>query len=382
VRKISFKAAETSCGPSSAAGIDKSREDRYEDRGEGAAGWVTGTVMTPAGEVRKVSAEWSWRDRWGAARSRLGAFRMRYAVRPGLYAVGEPGAESDVFASANYKLSFDLLRRALLGLDAWVLVLDTRSINVWCAAGKGTFGTHELINRISGAGLEKVVNHGRIILPQLGAPGVSAHLVKKKTGFRVYYGPVYARDIPAYLEAGRKASREMRTVRFTLLDRLVLTPMELRPAFKKFPLFALLVLILFGLEPSGILFRDALYGGLPYLALGLTSVLAGALITPALLPVVPFRSFALKGWIVGMVSTAVFLEVIGGRGDALLLTFTYLFFPMASSYIALQFTGATTFTGISGVKKELRFAIPVYISSVVVSAGLLFAHKLAVWGVI
>ena len=47
------------------------------------------------------------------------------------------------------KLSFDILRRELKGLNAWVLVLDTKSINVWCAAGKGTFSTNELISRMS-----------------------------------------------------------------------------------------------------------------------------------------------------------------------------------------------------------------------------------------
>ena len=114
----------------------------------------------------------------------------------------QPGSGSDVFVSANYKLSFDILRAALKGLDAWVLVLDTKGINVWCAAGKGTFGTDELIRRISEAALERVVSHTRVIVPQLGAPGVSASAVQRATGFRVHYGPVEARDIREYLAAG------------------------------------------------------------------------------------------------------------------------------------------------------------------------------------
>ena len=43
---------------------------------------------------------------------------MRSTVPPGLYALGEPGRDSDVLVTANYKLSFDMLRRALHGLDA------------------------------------------------------------------------------------------------------------------------------------------------------------------------------------------------------------------------------------------------------------------------
>ena len=52
---------------------------------------------------------------------------MRYSVAPGLYAVGAPDRESDVLVTANYKLSFDTLRRELKGFNAWVLVLDTKS---------------------------------------------------------------------------------------------------------------------------------------------------------------------------------------------------------------------------------------------------------------
>ena len=104
----------------------------------------------PAGSVFRVSCDWIRADYWGMIKSRIGAFRMNYAVTPGLYAVGDPTGESDVFVTANYKLTFDILRRALKGMNAWVLVLDTKSINVWCAAGKGTFGTDELVKRIAG----------------------------------------------------------------------------------------------------------------------------------------------------------------------------------------------------------------------------------------
>jgi CO dehydrogenase/acetyl-CoA synthase gamma subunit (corrinoid Fe-S protein) len=89
-------------------------------------------------------------------------------------------------------MTFDRLRSTLSGLDAWVIVLDTKGINVWCAAGKGTFGTTELINRIKKVRLSEIVSHRTIILPQLGAPGVAAHEVQKKYRFKSVYGPVRA----------------------------------------------------------------------------------------------------------------------------------------------------------------------------------------------
>jgi hypothetical protein len=264
-------------------------------------------------------------------------------------------------------------------------VLDTKGINVWCAAGKGTFGTEELIRRIVDSRLDSVVNHRRLMLPQLGAVGVKAAEVRRRTGFRVSFGPVLASDIPAYMSTGYKKTPEMGTVHFTIRDRLVLTPMELNPAMKEYyPWFAAGVLLLFGLQREGIIFASAWNGALPFLLLGLVAVVAGALITPALLPFIPFRSFALKGLIAGLVAVflATFIPVIADSQDEVLLrAITYLFFPAASSYIALQFTGSTTYTGMSGVKRELRIGVPLYIGAAAVSLVLLLIYKLDEWGI-
>jgi hypothetical protein len=346
--------------------------------------FVMGMVTTPSGVVQRVRTTWSRQDRWGMIRSRMSAFRMSYSVEPGLYAVGTPTKDSDVFATANYKLTFDILRRSLRGIDAWVLVLDTRSINVWCAAGKGTFGTDELVRRISAAKLDTVVEHRRIILPQLGAVGVSASEVQKRTGFHVLFGPVEARDIPPYLAAGRKKTKKMSTTRFNILDRLVLTPMEINPVMKKYPWYALAVLVLFGLQPSGILFASAWHTGATFLLFGLLTVLSGAFMTPVLLPYVPFRSFAVKGWIVGtaaIIGAVLLFDPLPLR-NMLLFVLVFTFFPALSSYIALQFTGSTTFTGMSGVKKELKLGIPVYVAAAAVSLVLIVAYKLKEWEVL
>jgi len=346
--------------------------------------WVRGEVGTPVGTVHRISSDWTLADYWGMIKSRISAFRMNYAVSPGLYAVGNPTKDSDVLVTANYKLTFDVLRRGIEGLNAWVLVLDTKSINVWCAAGKGTFGTSELIKRIAETKLETIVSHRRLILPQLGAVGVSAAAVQKKTGFRVSFGPVEAKDIPEYVRSNYKKTKDMSIKKFTLLDRLVLTPMEINPAIKKYPWFALGLLLVFGLQPSGILFAKAWYGALPYLLLGLFAVAAGAFFTPVFLPFVPFRSFAIKGLIIGVLVTVFSVQVLGitGSDDMIMRIAMYIFYPAASSYIALQFTGSTTFTGMSGVKKELKIGIPLYIGAAVIAAVLVIVFKLKEWGIV
>ncbi|MBI2400560.1 MAG: acetyl-CoA synthase subunit gamma [Deltaproteobacteria bacterium] len=332
--------------------------------------------------VFKTDSVLTLKDHLAHLRCRVGAYRAKYMVKPGLYALGNPGKESDVFVTANYGLSFDKLRSALIDTDAWILVLDTKGINVWCAAGKGTFGTEELVKKIFSTQLFSVVSHRRLILPQLGAPGVAAHEVKRQTGFRVIYGPVRATDLKGFVNAGYKAAAGMRQVGFSLLDRVVLTPMEIRPALKGFSVFALIVLALFGLTPSGISFSEAADWGLPLAALGFLSIIAGAFITPTLLPWVPFRSFALKGWVTGLMMVLVFDWFAGWPSSLYLDIARYLFFPLASSYVALQFTGSTVYTGLSGVQKELRYSIPVYIGGTVLSFVLLSVFKIKTLGLL
>ncbi|CAG0944795.1 partial Corrinoid/iron-sulfur protein large subunit, partial [Anaerolineae bacterium] len=168
----------------------------------------------------------SFADYWDHFLVRWGVNRMAHRVEPGLYALDNPNSDSPVFVTANYTLSFDALRSALAGKDAYILVLNTQGINVWCAAGKGTFGTDELVNRIEATGLRDFVKHRVVIVPQLGAPGIAAHEVKKRTTFKVEYGPVRASDLPEYLTT-RVATPEMRRVRFDLRDRLAVIPVEL-----------------------------------------------------------------------------------------------------------------------------------------------------------
>jgi acetyl-CoA decarbonylase/synthase complex subunit gamma len=292
---------------------------------------------------------------------------MDYAVDPGLYALDKPDSDSPVLVTANYKMSFDSLRAALPGRNAWILVLDTKGINVWCAAGKGTFGTGELINRIELSGLKNVVSHRKIILPQLGAPGVAAHQVKQTSGFKVHYGPIRAEDLPPYLESGLKTTPAMRIMTFPLKDRAVLIPIEVVAAVKPFLIIALSLFILSGIGgPAGFWANTVNYGLFAVLAL-LSAILSGAALIPLLLPYLPGRAFSLKGFFTGFVIALILLylrnvnlQAWAGMIEALAWM---LIIPAISSYLAMNFTGCSTYTSLSGVKKEMRWALPAQIAA-------------------
>ena len=329
--------------------------------------FVTGSVNTPVGPVPQVTSELRRQDKLGAINARWGVGRMDYAVDPGLYALEKPDSDSPVLVTANYKMSFDSLRAALPGRNAWILVLDTKGINVWCAAGKGTFGTGELINRIELSGLKNVVSHRKIILPQLGAPGVAAHQVKQTSGFKVHYGPIRAEDLPPYLESGLKTTPAMRIMTFPLKDRAVLIPIEVVAAVKPFLIIALSLFILSGIGgPAGFWANTVNYGLFAVLAL-LSAILSGAALIPLLLPYLPGRAFSLKGFFTGFVIALILLylrnvnlQAWAGMIEALAWM---LIIPAISSYLAMNFTGCSTYTSLSGVKKEMRWALPAQIAA-------------------
>ena len=327
--------------------------------------FIIGSVQTPTGDVPKISSDLNWPDHWGSIKARWGVGRMNYTVDPGLYAFGEPNERSPVLVTANYKMSFDRLREALSKRHAWMLVLDTNGINVWCAAGKGTFGTDELVRRIEFSQLNRVVSHTELILPKLAGPGVAAHKVKKRTGFNVLYGPIQAADLPAFLDAGMKATRNMRRKTFTMYERVVLIPVELVSALK----WALLILPAFFLlgglgAPSGF-WQGVLNDGFFAVLNLLGAVLAGAVLTPILLPWLPGRAFSQKGLIMGLITT-LFIALFGAfylniLQDYMNLLAWFFLTPALSAYLAMNFTGASTYTSLSGVRKEMRWAVPLEI---------------------
>jgi acetyl-CoA decarbonylase/synthase complex subunit gamma len=312
--------------------------------------------------VRRATSRWMWRDYMGAMAMRWGMGRDRYRMEPGLYAIGQPREESPLVATANYKLSFDLLRRALPGMDAWIMVVETRGINVWCAAGKGTFGTQEVIRRLEAVKAKQVVSHSTLILPQLAAPGVAAHEVQRQSGFTVVYGPVRAIDLPEFLRNGFQVSSAMRRVDFTLRDRLAVIPVELVQRFA--PTFLIMLGLFLGAGRHG---YCLMWEEWPRIALAVWgNFLAGIVVTPALLPWLPGRSFALKGAETGALTGG--LLWVFGRYGAVEGGAIGLLSVAACSFLGLMFTGSTPYTSASGVRREIRWALPLQMAAA--AAGL------------
>lgn len=329
-------------------------------------------IKTAGGHVPVVSHKLCITDIAGNLLVRLGINRMSYAVKPGLYATGKPGKTSPVLVSANYKMSFNALRKELGGIDAWILVLDSKGVNVWCAAGKGTFGTLELVKRALLVKLDKVVSHRNLIVPQLGAPGIAAHIVRKYAKFNVVYGPVEARDIKEFLDKGMKADEKMRTVTFGLKKRMEVLGIEFVTAMQILLGLSFLAVIAASFTKSGFSLAAGFSGAANFIAALFIAAISATIIPAALLPVLPGRMFSIKGAFTGLAASLAFV-LLSHDMTALTKVSIVLLSSAMASFVFMNYTGTTTFTSLTGVRKEIAFSVPVIIIAAVIGLGLQIA---------
>jgi len=184
---------------------------------------------------------------------------LPFPCKTGLIKIGNPDRNSPVFLTCNYHLTVERVKRVLKGIDAYLLIANSRGINVWCAATGGIFTNHNVISVLKVSGVEELVDHRNIMLPQLAATGVEADVIKKKTGWKVIWGPVYAKDIPAFIRNKLKKTPKMREVEFPLRQRI-----EMALAWA-FPISMILALIMIPLWHEAISALIFLVWGLSFL---------------------------------------------------------------------------------------------------------------------
>jgi len=148
-----------------------------------------------------------------------------FPCKTGLIKIGNPKRNSPVFLTCNYHLSVERVKRALKGMDAYLLVANSRGMDVWCAAAGGNLTNHDVISVLKTSGIEELEDNRKVILPQLAAPGIESKVIHKETGWRVIWGPVYAKDIPAFVENRFNKTPNMREVKFKFTERIEMATM-------------------------------------------------------------------------------------------------------------------------------------------------------------
>lgn len=169
---------------------------------------------------------------------------LPFPCKTGLVRLGTPTRSSPVFLTGNFLLTVERVKRALEGIDAYLLVANSRGVNVWCAATGGLLTHHDVVSVLKTSGIEALVDHRRVILPQLAATGIEGKVIHERAGWKILWGPVNAAAIPEFLRGGMETVPEMRTVDFPWRERL-----EMAVAWA-FPI-SLLALLAAPLWPEG-----------------------------------------------------------------------------------------------------------------------------------
>ena len=185
-----------------------------------------------------------------------------FSCKTGIVKIGNPDEKSLVFITCNYHLTMVRVKKALEGIDCYLLIAKSNGYNVWCGSTGGHFTNHSVISIIKTTGIQKLVSHKNIILPQLAATGIEAGVVKNKTGWNVIWGPIYAKDIPAFIENNYKKTHKMRVVEFPLVQRIEMAAMW------AFPFSVIVAIITFLLWRSLLISLTGLVLLLPFFIFG------------------------------------------------------------------------------------------------------------------
>jgi len=137
----------------------------------------------------------------------------------------------------------------------------------------------------------------------------------------------------------------------------------------------LLIFSISGLSRSGFSFDLAWSRSLTLAVIYLGALLTGSFVTPVLLPWIPGRAFSLKGAQIGLLWALVVSLTLASGWSAAHLVALFLMVPAISAYFAMNFTGCSTFTSLSGVQKEMRIAVPMIVLSIVSGGVVLLMGK-------
>ncbi|NLA11877.1 MAG: acetyl-CoA decarbonylase/synthase complex subunit gamma [Firmicutes bacterium] len=121
------------------------------------------------------------------------------AVEPGLYEVGEVNADSPVYCTTNFSLTYFIVEGEVENsrVPSYILSVDTGGISVLTAYADNKFSGEIIAKAMKEAGLEEKVNHKSIVLPGHVAV-LQGALEEESGGWKVMVGPREAAGIPKF----------------------------------------------------------------------------------------------------------------------------------------------------------------------------------------
>lgn len=291
----------------------------------------------------------------------LFAFKRTYVVRPGLYYTGTHyDRDAPLLVTGNYHLSVLLVSRHVRRINARLLVIDTDGINVWCAAGKGAFCNAAILAQLNRYQRQTLTGSTwlTLLLPKFSLAGVDFRALRKEK-LRPIIGPLYAKDLPAYLASPPYRDNGQQTVRFDLQMRTF----SWLPGLVQFVGYSGWLMLLF-------VGAEILFGATAPLGL-LVVVAFVATAYPLLFPWLPGKRFAVKGLALGLTTSVALIATAAYRGVAPGELVAEIAFTVATGmFFGLSYTGNSAVSNYTKVRRETaQFLVPnvlLYVASLVV----------------
>ena len=280
------------------------------------------------------------------------------AIEPGIYQSGSPTRQSPIIVTTNYEYTYFKVMNDLKGIDAWVLCVDSNGINVWCAARGGNFGNTQLIEAVRATGIQHLVDHRLLILPQLAAGGIAIPQLPQTFLFKIRYGPIWSKYLKSYLKTmPSRKPEDMRVAKFNFKKRLEAGVTHATFLLRKFVLIPaiLLTLALVILFIINLFFLQPIYLQLlETVGWIFLSILITNMVIALIFPLVDFtRSFIKKGFYLGAVSSLVSMVLFWVFFQSLMLSIANLIYSFWIGYFStMSFSGYTMASSPREIKAE------------------------------
>jgi hypothetical protein len=292
--------------------------------------------------LQKLPLRFGTRDYLKMFFSWLFLFGKTFSVRPGYYFTEIKDTSAPLLVTCNNFLTVFLLVRRIAQRNIRLLVIDTNGINVWCSAAEGRFSAFEIIEKANYYGLIKENKKTEMVLPKLCLSGVRLSDLKK-AGIKPVIGPLFAKDVPEYLDKSDFTDRRDDHFIFGLQSR-VFTALPTVVQF--FYWFLGVYIVTFWFLESSII----------WVAVFL------AFFYPVLFPFLPGKQFAVKGISLGAGASILYVVYSLRAGLSSQAVLVWVLFIVATSiWIGLSYTGNSPVSNYEDVRKETAKYLPVVV---------------------
>ncbi len=120
-------------------------------------------------------------------------------VQPGLYEIGEPTADSPLYVTTNFSITYFAVANEISGSGnpGWLLVADAEGMSVLTAWAAGKFDAERIAKAVKQSGVAEKLNHKKLVIP--GHVSVLLGEIEEELpDWKILVGPREAVDIPAY----------------------------------------------------------------------------------------------------------------------------------------------------------------------------------------